>query len=173
MNKKKDKHIVLMGFKNAGKTVVGKELGKRIGLPFLDLDAEIEKQAGMKCREIVQTQGEKAFRTIETETLKKVLATDTPYIVALGGGAILAAENQELIREHKKALITGDKNTLFNRIIKKGRPMIFGKEGTDREAFERVYTEREPMYEQLADMKVDNSGKVESAVEEIIKHLTS
>lgn len=173
MEKNKDKHIVLMGFKNTGKSVLGKEVAERLGLRFLDLDTAIEQkyEKGMKCREIMEKESEPAFRKLETEALREVLSTNTPLILALGGGTVLAPENQELLKETIKVNIRVEKEILFGRIKRGGRPAFFGKEGTDREAFERIYKERQPIYEKLADVSIDNSKEIETAVGEIIKIL--
>jgi shikimate kinase len=166
------KHIILIGFKNAGKTVVGKGLAKKLGREFLDLDAEIEKKEGMTAREIVLKEGEMYFRNREAETLKEITRnTGNTSIIALGGGAAMAEENQKVIREHIVVLVTAPKEIVFERIMKKGRPAFFPKDLPDREAFEKLYAEREVAYERIAKIRIKNEKSVESAVEEIIRIL--
>ena len=163
------KHIILIGFKNVGKTVIGKRLAERLGRTFVDLDTEIEKKEGMTAREIVTNEGEMYFRNIESEVLKRVFKGEHELVLALGGGAAMTEENQALIQEHTVVLITAKKEVVFERIMKKGRPAIFPKGLSDREAFEKLYAQREPVYERIATVKVENNGKVEEAVEELTR----
>src|SRR3989338_3321401 len=167
------KHIILIGFKNVGKTVVGKRLAEKLGRTFIDLDTEIEKREGMTARDIVTKEGEVYFRNIESEVLKKTMGRSEPMVFALGGGAVMAEGNQEVVKGNMVVLITAPKEVLFERILKKGRPAFFPKGLSDREAFEKLYAEREPVYERMATVKVENSGTVDGAVEEIISSLSS
>ena len=173
MNGKADKHVILIGFKNAGKTVIGRRLAERLGRKFADLDAEIEKREGVRVREMVQKNGEPKLRKLESVQLKRVLASPEPLVLALGGGTPMLGENQKLIAEHTVVLVTGRKDLIFSRIMRNGRPPFFPRKGSDREAFENIYGQREPVYERLAMVKVKNNGTVEEAVEEIIKNLES
>ena len=163
------KHIILIGFKNAGKTVIGKRLAEKLGRKFIDLDAAIEEKQGVRVREMVQRNGEPQFRKVESEALKNVLASSEPLALALGGGTPMLSENQKLIAEHTVVFVTARKDTIFSRIMKGGRPPFFPKQGSDREAFESIYGQREPVYERLATIKVKNNGTVEEAVERIIE----
>jgi shikimate kinase/3-dehydroquinate synthase len=72
-----------------GKSSVGRALAERAGLPFTDLDAELERRTGMSIRQIFETRGEAAFRTMEREAVARELADPTPRVVALGGGGLL------------------------------------------------------------------------------------
>jgi len=79
--------IWLVGMMGAGKSAVGARLAKRIGLPFVDTDAEIERRAGLPIAELFATRGEPAFRELEREAIERV-ASAADAVVALGGGAI-------------------------------------------------------------------------------------
>ena len=167
------KHTILIGFKNAGKTVIGKGLAESLGRKFLDLDKEIEEKKGMSVREIVKTEGESAFRKLESEVLRELLGGKDAAVLALGGGAAMAKENQEMLKGHTVILISAPKEVLFERIMRGGRPAFFKEGESDRDAFERIYKEREPVYEKLATVKVENSGTVEDAIKLILKNLNS
>ena len=92
------KHIFLYGPPGAGKSSVGKALAERLRLPFVDLDLEIEKSAGKTIPQIMEEQGESAFRDLETEMLKQVV-NESPRVIALGGGALLREENRRCAEE--------------------------------------------------------------------------
>jgi len=167
------KHIILIGFKNVGKTVVGKRLAEKLGRPFLDLDAVIEKAEGMPVRALVEKMGETALRERESAQLEKTLRADEPAIVALGGGTPMRAENQEIMSHYTVILLTGPKDEIYKRIMKNGRPAFFPKGLGDRDAFEKLYSEREPIYTELADFTVDNNQDIEEAVDKVIEYLNS
>ena len=89
------KHIFLYGPPGSGKSTIGRLLSRRLELPFSDLDSLIEKQAGLPIPQIMSEQGEAAFRDMESAALKLVTQTERG-VVALGGGALLRAENRVL-----------------------------------------------------------------------------
>ncbi len=82
-------HIFLYGPSGTGKSTIGKILAKNLGLPLIDLDHVIEANAGMSIPQIMEEQGEPAFRDLETAALKN-LANENESIVALGGGRVIA-----------------------------------------------------------------------------------
>ncbi len=95
--------IYLVGFMGCGKSKVGSALADELGWSFYDLDDEVEKAAGTTITEIFDQQGEAAFRTLETEVLKKRVynvRTGRPQVVALGGGTFTIQENYELASNH-------------------------------------------------------------------------
>ena len=93
-------NIYLVGFMGAGKSVVGQAVARRLGRGFVDLDAVIEARLGMPIREIFATSGEAAFRTAETEELRRTTEVDD-LVVATGGGAFSLVENRGLIEQSK------------------------------------------------------------------------
>lgn len=83
-----------------GKSTVGRALAEELGWRFVDLDEDIEKQQGSSIAEIFDTRGEPAFRMIETAALRnmvRAIECGRPHVVALGGGAFLQEQNQELV----------------------------------------------------------------------------
>ncbi|MGH7106379.1 MAG: shikimate kinase, partial [Acetobacteraceae bacterium] len=89
--------IVLTGLMGAGKTSIGRRLAARLGLSFLDADAEIEAAAGSTIPELFERYGERAFRDGERRVVRRVLAGD-PVVLATGGGAFLDPEIRRLVR---------------------------------------------------------------------------
>lgn len=88
--------LYLYGPPGVGKSTIGKILAQNLNLPFLDLDAEIEKEAGASIPEIFANQGEGHFRALETRALKSVRS---PSVIALGGGALLRPENRDHVQD--------------------------------------------------------------------------
>jgi shikimate kinase len=144
--------IYLTGFMGCGKTTVGRLLAGRMGAPFVDLDDEIERRAGMTVREIFERQGEPAFRQLEAEALRGTLALPD-VVVAMGGGTMTFEANAKLIRPNGLSVWL---NPTFATIVAR----IGGLGKADRPLFKdeaqalALYRERLPAYRQ-ADLAVD------------------
>lgn len=91
-------NIYLTGFMGVGKSAVGRELGRLLKRPFVDLDAAIERRMGSTVAEIFGRRGETAFRRLERQALAKA-ARRKGAVVALGGGALLDARNRKTVDE--------------------------------------------------------------------------
>ncbi|MXZ76788.1 MAG: shikimate kinase [Acidimicrobiia bacterium] len=91
-------HVALIGMMGSGKSTVGFWLAQSEGLRFVDLDAAIEERQGRSVPEIFEADGEDGFREMEQSELAACLAAPQPMVVACGGGAVLRAENRELLR---------------------------------------------------------------------------
>lgn len=94
-----DRRIVLVGFMGCGKTTVARELARRIGCDFVDLDTFITETHGRSPAEIIQQDGEPAFRAMETSALNDVLHQNEIRVIALGGGAWTIPANRTLVAQ--------------------------------------------------------------------------
>ncbi|MDO5704431.1 MAG: shikimate kinase [Paracoccus sp. (in: a-proteobacteria)] len=119
------RHIVLVGMMGAGKTAVGSETARRLGVSFIDSDAAIEAAAAMTISEIFARDGETFFRDRETQVLSRILH-GPPGVVSTGGGAWMRPENRALIREYGLAVwIDCDLETLWQRVRQRPtRPLL-------------------------------------------------
>lgn len=106
---KNNKIILLVGLMGSGKTSVGKRLAKRLGLPFVDGDQEIEKAAGLPLVDVLKCFGEEEYRAGEARVMKRLLQGE-PCVLASGGGSFVPAQTRELARQH--ASPSGSKPTL-------------------------------------------------------------
>lgn len=144
--------IYLTGFMGSGKSTVGRLLASRLGFPFLDLDEEVERLAGMRVREIFERHGEPVFRRMERESLEATRSLPE-VVVATGGGTVAFEVNHRFIRENG---ITVWLNPSFATIV--DRIGAMGKE--DRPLFRNetqalaLYRERLPAYRR-ADLTMD------------------
>jgi shikimate kinase len=149
--------IYLTGFMGSGKTTVGRALARRLGVPFLDLDHEIEQQAGMTVRQIFERQGEPAFRSLEAEALRGTLAL-ADVVVAMGGGTVTFEANARLAAANG---LTVWLNPAFATIAKR----IGGRGKVDRPLFKdevqalALYRERLPAYRR-SDLTVDVAPRI-------------
>lgn len=156
----------------AGKTSVGKALAVRLGVPFVDTDALIERAAGSTIAEIFAAQGEDAFRALETKTLA-ALDPASPAVYATGGGIVTRDENWPLLKRLGRVVhLHAAAEVLFERVRDEShRPLL--KTPNPLQSFTELYRLREALYGQ-ADVTVDTDGKPPAAVaEEIQRHLFS
>jgi XRE family aerobic/anaerobic benzoate catabolism transcriptional regulator len=90
--------VALLGLRGAGKSTVGRLLAKRLGVPFLELDALVEEAAGLPIAELFAVHGEPYFRRLERETLARLLSGGGPFVLAAGGGIVGDADTYSLLR---------------------------------------------------------------------------
>ena len=149
-----NKTIILTGFMGAGKTCVGENLAKYLGLDFIDLDTWIEEKENIDIPSIFAIHGEARFRRLETEELQKVLDLKKPIILALGGGTPVAEENQEILLKSNCEIIylKVSLSELCDRLIDDDSlPLLKGREGQKRiEWIETLLEKREPIYQKVA-----------------------
>jgi 3-dehydroquinate synthase len=136
-------HIFLYGPPGTGKSTIGKNLARNLGLPFIDVDRVIEFKAGMPIAQIMENQGEAAFRDLETFTLKEIvghassvtdstkdgISSPAPQVIALGGGTLLREENRLLVEARGTVvLLRAELSTLLERLKNESgkRPLLAG-----------------------------------------------
>ncbi len=142
------RHLVLAGFMGVGKTTLGQEVARRLGRTFVDLDAAVEERAGSSVEAIFARDGEDGFRALEAETAARVLDAGEPAVVALGGGAVLAAPTRGKLRQRAfTVLLEAEPAVAWERASTAGgRPLAL-----DERAFLTLFEERLPVYEEVAD----------------------
>lgn len=137
-----------------GKTTVGAKVAKRLGLPFRDADHELTRRTGRTVAEWFAAEGEAGFRRAEADVLTALLDEPEPSVVALGGGAVNAAENRARLREPGRAVVVwlaADAAFLATRAKRRThRPLL--AEGDPLAILTRLCAEREPWYREVADV---------------------
>ena len=139
------KTVVLVGMMGAGKTAIGAALARRLDVPFLDSDAEIERAANMAIAEIFARDGEKFFRRKETQVITRLLQSERG-ILSTGGGAFLKRRNRNVIAKHGVALwLKADLDLLWQRVRHKTtRPLL--RTDNPYETLKALYEARVPKY---------------------------
>jgi shikimate kinase len=165
--------IVLVGMMGVGKSSIGRRLGARLGVPFVDTDSEIETAAGgMAIADIFARHGEAAFRTLEARVIARLLEGG-PQVLATGGGAVMNDDTRAAIKAKGVSIwLSADVDVLMRRISKRRheRPMLH----TDDPAatLRQLLADRAPVYAQ-ADLTVQSREVPhEAIVSEIITALT-
>ncbi len=146
--------VYLVGMPGSGKSTVGPVLAERLGVPFVELDAEIERAAGERVSDIFARQGEGRFRELEAAALTEA-ATRDPSVVSCGGGVVLEPANRVTLRATGAVVfLSVPLDVLRGRVAPaEDRPLI-RHEGD----LERLFAEREPLYREFAAHVVDASG---------------
>jgi shikimate kinase len=161
------RNIALTGFMAVGKSAVGRNLARRLGRRFVDLDKVIEKREGIKVRDIFGQKGESYFRRAEKQALKAVLLEED-QVIATGGGVVMDEKNLQLLRERSFLVcLTAAPQVLLHRAgSSRQRPLL---EGGDRaQQIQRLLAQRGAAYAQ-AHVAVDTSDlTVDQVAEKII-----
>ena len=148
------KHIVLVGMMGVGKSSVGRVLARKLHRPLLDSDELIEERTGRSVREIWASDGETAFRAIETEVLLAMLGDDEPAVVAAAGGTVLAEANRAALAESDAHVVwlLANIDLLVTR-VQNGvhRPLL---DDDPEGVLRQMYTDREALYIEVADAVV-------------------
>ena len=157
------RNVYLIGPMGSGKTAVGRRLAALLGKEFFDSDAEIEKRTGVDIRYIFEKEGEPKFRDCEREVIAALTGLDD-VVVATGGGVVLDAANRErLAATGTVVYLETDLDTLVRRTRStKVRPLLVTDD--PRAVLERLMEVRRPLYEQVADVRIETTGRQVRAV---------
>ena len=165
----KKPYVTLVGLRGAGKSTLGRRLAKHRGVPFFELDREVERQYGATIGEILQLHGQPGYRRFERESLQAVLSKNPAAIIETGGGLAADPETLPLLLEHSIAVwVRASPEEHMQRVIDQGdlRPMARSREAM-RE-LKDILKAREPFYRQ-AHFHLMTSGKTaEQSFEELL-----
>jgi shikimate kinase len=156
----------------SGKSAVGKQLAKELGLEFIDSDAEIEERTGVDISYIFEKEGEAGFREREREVIAE-LVLRRPIVLATGGGAVLHPDNRRDLADNGTVIYL--RATVAQQLERtrntRHRPLLMDRD--PETVLVELMAVRAPLYEELADLVVDTGGRrVPAVVNEIRKKLT-
>jgi len=165
-------NLILIGYRGAGKSTIGRRLADRLKMTFVDTDDLIEKRQGMPITDLVKSRGWGHFRKMENKIIEEISKKDH-LIIAPGGGAVLDTDNVSALRRNGTMIwLKADRSTLLKRMkqdpqTNMRRPTLTGK-GTSEELKE-ILSLREPIYERASEIQIDTSSlDVETVVENIL-----
>lgn len=165
-------NVFLIGPVGAGKSTIGRQLANALKLTFYDSDREIENRCGVSIDWIFDIEGEEGFREREQKMLEE-LANRQNIVLATGGGAIIPPENRRLLSSRGKVVyLQASIEQQLERTAKdKRRPLL---QVDDKKAqLQKLMEQREPYYQEIADLAVDTSNTtVRNVVQSIIKLVT-
>jgi shikimate kinase len=148
-------NLFLVGLMGAGKSTLGRQVARRLSLPFLDADIELERRLGVTIATIFEIEGEHAFRDRE-EALIDELTERSNVVLATGGGAITRERSRHCLHDRGTVVyLHATADTLYARIRNaRNRPML--KVEDPRERLAVLYRERDPLYREVADHVIES-----------------
>lgn len=167
--------IFLVGPMGAGKTSVGRDLARRLGREFLDVDHELERRTGVSIPWIFDVEGEAGFRRREAEVIDELTQRDE-VVLATGGGAVTTPANRDVLGARGvvvylyASVAVQAQRTQGDR----HRPMLHQGDEDPTERLETLMAERDPLYRSVADVVIETSGgTARSVADELIEKLSS
>lgn len=153
-------NIIIIGMPGCGKSSVGKELSAITGRQFIDADEEFLRVYGISAGDMIVSQGEEAFRQMETALLAE-LGKRSGLIIATGGGVVTREENYPLLHQNGRIFCL---SRSLDKLPTNGRPI------SQQNSLAQLYARRKPLYERFADHMIDNdSGSVHDTAVSILE----
>ena len=153
------RRIALVGLRGAGKTTLGGALARELGVPFVELDREIEREAGISLSEVFLLYGQMGYRRIERRCLERIIRAHEQMVMTVGGGIVSEPETYNaLLLNCFTVWVRASPDEHMARVVAQGdlRPMQGNAEAM--EDLKRILAAREPLYRK-ADATVDTSGE--------------
>ncbi len=174
MIKKIDKIILLVGLMGSGKTSVGKRLAKKLNLPFVDGDQEIEKAAGLSLVDVLKCFGEEEYRAGEKRVMKRLLQ-GSPCVLASGGGSFVAEQTRQLAKLNAVTIwLKADVDVLYNRTAgRKHRPFLEGNDSHLKNKLEKYISEEYPYYSEADIIVETKEEQVDNTVLRVIEAINT
>lgn len=153
--------ICLIGLRGAGKSTLGAKAGAALGIPFVELNREIEEQAGMPVNEVLALYGQEGYRKLESQAISRIVATHDTMVLAVAGGIVAEPETYKtLLGRFHTIWLRATPTEHMSRVLAQGdtRPMAGNPEAMEQ--LKSILKSREALYER-ADAQLDTSGRPE------------
>ncbi|MGG7567831.1 helix-turn-helix transcriptional regulator [Rhodovulum sp. DZ06] len=154
----KSSRICLIGLRGAGKSTLGALTGESLGIPFVELNREIEAHSGMPVNEVLALYGQEGYRKLEAQALERVIATHDAMILAVAGGIVAEPDTYKTLLTHFHTIwLKARPEEHMERVLEQGdtRPMAGRPEAMEQ--LKSILRSREALYER-ADARFETSG---------------
>ena len=170
LTKRLNRPVVLVGLMGVGKSTVGRRLAKRLGVPFVDSDAEIEGAAGLSAAEVFERYGEHDFRDGERRLVARLVDGDV-RVIATGGGAYVDSRTRQLLNERAITVwLDAPLDVLAERTSRRDTRAQL-RNGDPKSTLQRLANERRPSYEEAHIHVKSGNGAHKDVVEAIVQAL--
>jgi shikimate kinase len=160
---------VLIGFMGSGKTTVGQQLARLLGVEWIDSDNEIERRSGATIPEIFTRDGEAAFRTLEEGVVADLLASHAG-VLSLGGGAVLSPLTRQRLAGHVVVYLHLTAAQGFSRVSGSNRPLL--QAADPQQVYTDLLADRDPLYRDVATIITDAHPHQRLVADDIISQLS-
>ena len=161
------KFISLVGLPGSGKSTIGRQLARRLKLPFVDSDHVIEERLGCSIRNYFESEGEASFRDVEESVIDEVTQA-TGRVLSTGGGSVLRAVNRQRLNDRSHVVyLRSSPEELFRRLRHDvNRPLLQVADPLDR--LRDLYAQRDPLYRETAHFVIETGRPSVSTLVNII-----
>ena len=148
-------NLFVVGLPGSGKSTLGRALARRLGKPFLDADAELERRLGVSIPTIFEIEGEAAFRDREEAVIADIVAR-SGIVLATGGGAVIRAANRERLKANGTVLYLHAEPAILRERTRhnRNRPLLNTADPLAR--LVELYAQRDPLYREVADVVLES-----------------
>ena len=168
------RRVALVGLRGAGKSTLGARLAAALGTPFVELDREVEREAGAKLGEVFAMYGQDAFRRFERRALERVLRTHDAAVIAAGGSIVTDPDSYRLLLENCRTVwLKARPEEHMNRVIAQGDMRPFKGRSAALDEIRKLLADRDRLYSR-AEVTLETSGRsVKAMLDELKGRLTS
>lgn len=150
--------IALLGLRGAGKSTIGAAVARKLGVPFVELDALVAQEAGMSLATLFEIHGEAHFRRVEREALRKFLDATPAAVIATSGSIVQDEDTFAMLRERTTTVwLKARAKDHWDRVVAQGDGRPMRGRANARSELEELLRARKPLYE-LADKSIDTSA---------------
>ena len=147
--------VSLLGIRGAGKTTIGAGVAERLGIPFAELDCQVESEAGLALPEIFALHGEAYYRNLEHRALRRLLDDGRSLVIATGGGIVTNPEAVKLLDDETITVwLKASADQHWSRVVRQGDPRPMAGHPAAKAELRRLLAEREPLYRR-AQIRID------------------